>query len=280
MSYPPTNPGYPQTQPPGPYGAPGPSFAPAEAGPSKLPLYLTIAVVVLGLAAYLASFGPVFTVSAELGPFGGAELTGSGGGYPIIAATLAALLAAVSLVPKAKGYSAVVAAVAVLAVLLVIAQLVSKPAGFSVGWALWLVLAFTLLEALAAVAVLLFESGVITAPAPRPRYDQYGQYGPASRRLLRSGAGSAAELSVTAVRRLLVRAVHRRLRLGRSAERTSHAAHRVPQLQSATVGRIWSAAAGARAARPAVAGAVIVAAVGPEPVLSRSSRTSNKQRDE
>ena len=179
MSYPPTNPGYPQTQQPGPYGAPGPSFAPAEAGPSKLPLYLTVAVAVLGLAAYLASFGPVFTVSAELGPFGGAELTGSGGGYPIIAATLAALLAAVSLLPKVKGYSAVVAAVSVLAVLLVIAQLVSTPTGFSIGWALWLVLAFTLLEALAAVAVLLFESGVITPPAPRPRYDQFGgQYGP------------------------------------------------------------------------------------------------------
>ena len=179
MSYPPTNPGYPQTQQPGPYGAPGPSFAPAEAGPSKLPLYLTVAVVVLGLAAYLASFGPVFTVSAELGPFGGAELTGSGGGYPIIAAALAALLAAVSLLPKVKGYSAVVAVVSVLAVLLVIAQLVSKPTGFSIGWALWLVLAFTLLEALAAVAVLLLESGVITPPAPRPRYDQFGgQYGP------------------------------------------------------------------------------------------------------
>lgn len=179
MSYPPTNPGYPQSQPPGPYGAPGPSFAPAEAGPNKLPLYLTVAVVVLGLAAYLASFGPVFTVSAELGPFGGAELTGSGGGYPIIAAVLAALLAGVSLLPKVKSYSAVVAAVSVLAVLLVIAQLVSKPTGFSIGWALWLVLAFTLLEALAAVAVLLFESGIITPPAPRPRYDQFGgQYGP------------------------------------------------------------------------------------------------------
>ena len=179
MSYPPTNPGYPQTQQTGPYGAPGPSFAPTEAGPSKLPLYLTIAVVVLGLAAYLASFGPVFTVSAELGPFGGAELTGSGGGYPIIAAALAALLAAVSLLPKVKGYSAVVAAVSALAVLLVIAQLVSKPTGFSVGWALWLVLAFTVLEALAAVAVLLFESGVIAPPAPRPRYDQFGgHYGP------------------------------------------------------------------------------------------------------
>jgi len=178
MSYPPTNPGYPQAQPPGPYGAPGPSFAPAEAGPSKLPLYLTVAVVVLGLAAYLASFGPVFTVSAELGPFGGAELTGSGGGYPIIAAVLAALLAAASLLPKVNSYSAVVAAVSVLAVLLVIAQLVGKPTGFSIGWALWLVLAFTVLEAVAAVAVLLFESGIVTPPAPRPRYDQFGQYGP------------------------------------------------------------------------------------------------------
>lgn len=178
MTYPPNNPGYPPTQPQGAYGVTGPSFAQGEPGPSKLPFYLTIAVVVAGLAAYLASFGPVFTVTAELGPFGGAELTGSGGGYPVIAAVLAALLAAVSLVPKAKPYTAVVAAVSVLAVLLVIAQVVSKPSGFSIGWALWLVLAFTILEAIAAVAALLLEAGVITAPAPRPRYEQYGQYGP------------------------------------------------------------------------------------------------------
>ncbi len=168
MTYPPNNPGYPPTQPQGAYGAAGPSFAPSDPGPSKLPLYLTIGVVVAGLVAYLASFGPVFTVTAELGPFGGAELTGSGGGYPVIAAVLAALLAAVSLVPKAKPYTAVVAAISVLAVLLVIAQVVSKPAGFSIGWALWVVLTFTILEAAAAVAALLLEAGVITAPAPRP----------------------------------------------------------------------------------------------------------------
>jgi len=176
MTYPPTNPGYP-SQPPGSYGA-GPSFAPAEAGPAKLPVYLTVAVVVLGLAAYLASFGPVFTVNTQIGPFGGAELTGSGGGYPIIAALVAALLAAVGLLPKVKDFNAVVAAVSVLAVLLVVAQVVSKPVGFTVGWALWLVLAFTLLEAIAAVAVVLLEAEIISAPAPRPRYEQYGQYGP------------------------------------------------------------------------------------------------------
>ncbi|TGD87382.1 hypothetical protein BayCH28_13460 [Mycolicibacterium sp. CH28] len=179
MTYPPNNPGYPPSQPPGAYGPSGPSFAPAEAGPSKLPIYLTVAAVVLGLAAYLASFGPVFTVSAEVGPFGGAELTGSGGGYPIIAALIAALLAAVSLLPKAKNYDGVVAAAAVLAVLLVIAQVISKPTGFSIGWALWLVLAFTLFQAVASVAKLLLEAGIIAAPVPRPRYEQpFGQYGP------------------------------------------------------------------------------------------------------
>lgn len=178
MTYPPTNPGYPPSQPPGAYGAPGPSFGSADAGPSRLPVYLTGAVVVLGLAAYLASFGPVFTVNAEIGPFGGAELTGSGGGYPIVAALIAALLAAVSLLPKGRDYTGVIAAVSVLAVLLVVGQVVSKPVGLSIGWALWLVLAFTLLEALAAVAALLFDAGVITPPAPRPRYDQYASYGP------------------------------------------------------------------------------------------------------
>ena len=107
MTYPPTNPGYPPSQPPGPYGAPAPSYAPAEAGPSKLPLYLNVAVVVLGLAAYLASFGPILTINADLGPFGGAELSGGGGGYPVLATLVAALLAAASLLPKARDYGGV-----------------------------------------------------------------------------------------------------------------------------------------------------------------------------
>jgi hypothetical protein len=66
----------------------------------------------------------------------------------------------------------------VLGVLLVLGQVFNRPKGFSIGWALWLVLAFTLLQAIAAVAALLLESGVLTLPTPRPRYEQYGQYGP------------------------------------------------------------------------------------------------------
>jgi hypothetical protein len=178
MTYPPTNPGYPPSQPPGPYGASAPSFAPAEAGPSKLPLYLNVAVVVLGLAAYLASFGPILTIKADLGPFGGAELSGGGGGYPVIATLVAALLAAASLLPKARDYGGVIATASAVAVLTAIAQVVGKPTGFTVGWGLWVMIALTLLQTIAAVAALLLEAGIITAPAPRPRYEQFGQYGP------------------------------------------------------------------------------------------------------
>ena len=177
MTYPPANPGYPGPQQPAGYGGPvGP--APA-AGPGRAPAYLTVGVVVLGLAAYLASFGPLLSISADIGPFGGAQFTASGLSYWTVAALVAALLAAVGLLPRAaRTYTAVVTVAAVLALLLVIGQVVNRPSGVSVGWALWLVLLFTLLQAGAAVTALLFETGVLTAPAPRPRYEQYAQYGP------------------------------------------------------------------------------------------------------
>ncbi len=183
MTYPPTNPGYPAPQQTGGYGGPvGPSYpapAPVAApGPSKTPVYLTVAVLVLGLAAYLASFGPLLSINTDIGPFGGAEFTASGLSYWTVAALLASLLAAASLLPKSRTYVAIIAVTAVLGLLLVIGQVVNRPSGFSVGWALWLVLAFTLLQAVAATGALLLDAGAISAPAPRPRYEPYGQYGP------------------------------------------------------------------------------------------------------
>lgn len=181
MTYPPANPGYPAPQQPAGYG--GPTGPAPTAGSGKAPAYLTVGVVVLGLAAYLASFGPLLSINTELGPFGGAEFTASGLSYWTVAALVAALLGAVGLLPRAaQTYTGVVAVAAVLGLLLVIGQVVNRPSGVSVGWALWLVLLFTLLQAGAAVTALLFETGVLTAPAPRPRYgqygDQYGQFGP------------------------------------------------------------------------------------------------------
>lgn len=176
MTYPPANPGYPAPQQPGGYPVPAGPAPVAASG--QAPRYLTAAVAVLGLAAYLASFGPLLSISAEMGPFGGAEFTASGLSYWTVAALVAGLLAAVGLLPRAtRSYTAVVAVSAVLGLLLVISQVVNRPSGVAVGWALWLVLLFTLLQAGAALTALLFETGVLTAPAPRPRYDQYDQYG-------------------------------------------------------------------------------------------------------
>lgn len=179
MTYPPTNPGYPAPQQPGGYGAPaGGPYAASSAGSNKMPMFLTVGVVALGLAAYLASFGPLLSINTDIGPFGGAEFTASGLSYWTVAALVASLLAAAGLLPKAKDYTAIVAVIAVLGVLLVLGQAINRPNGFSVGWALWVVLACTLLQAIAAVAALLYENGVLAPPPQRPRYEQYGQYGP------------------------------------------------------------------------------------------------------
>jgi hypothetical protein len=174
MTYPPGNPGYPSAQSPGPYESSSSSFAKSGDDAGSMQGYLTTAVVALGLVSYLASFGPMFTVSADAGPI--AELPGDGG-IGVALALLAALLAGASLLPKAKNYAAIIAVISVLGALRVIAETLSKPSDFSIGWALWLVLACTGLEAVVAVAALLLDAGVIVPPQPRPKYEQYGEYG-------------------------------------------------------------------------------------------------------
>ncbi len=179
MTYPPGSPGYPPAQQPTTqFTAPTQQFVKAEpapaapAGPSQLPMYLTAAVVVLGLAVYLSSFGPLFTSGAD---FFTPTLLDLG----VVAAIAAGLIAGVSLLPKQKALPALVAVLSVLAFLLVIAIVLTAPDGVSIDWGLYLIIAFTVIQAIVAVAVLLFDAGVITPPAPKPpRYDQqYGQYG-------------------------------------------------------------------------------------------------------
>jgi hypothetical protein len=171
MTYPPGNPGYPPAQSPGSYGASStPSFAKSEDGESNLKLYLTFAVVALGFASYLASFGPMITRVLPNGD----EIVESGNSFPIDLALLAALLAGVSLLPKAKNYAPVVTVVAALGALWLIEDTIGASGR---GWALWFALACLVLETIFAVAVSLLDAGVITAPTPRPKYDQYGHYG-------------------------------------------------------------------------------------------------------
>ncbi|RAV11009.1 hypothetical protein DQP55_14845 [Mycolicibacterium sp. GF69] len=188
MSYPgpPGSPGYPPAQQPTTqFSAPTQQFGKApEAGPSaadglsKLPGYLAIAVAVLGLAVYLSSFAPLFTISASDFP-GLGSISGSSFGLvlAVAAALVAGLLAGTTLLPKQGVSTSVYAVLAVAGFLLVIAEVINRPSGAAIDWGLYLIIAFSLFQAIVAVAVLLFESGVITPPVPRPKYDQsYGQH--------------------------------------------------------------------------------------------------------
>ncbi|MEO3757940.1 DUF5336 domain-containing protein [Mycobacterium sp. B14F4] len=187
MTYPPGSPGYPPAQQPsnqfsaptqqfGKVAEPGPSSAD---GASKLPVYLAAAVAVLGLAVYLSSFAPLFTISASDFP-GLGSISGSSFGLVLAvgASLLAGLFAGASLLPRQRITTAVIAVLAVAAFLLVVAEILNKPSGATIDWGLYLIIALTLFQAIAAVAVMLFDSGVITPPVPRPKYEQsYGQYG-------------------------------------------------------------------------------------------------------
>ena len=192
MTYPPNSSGYPPgQQPTQQFSAPTQQFgkveqpqaaaAPAAAGPSKLSLYLLVAVAVLGLAVYLLSFGPMFTISdTDFPQLGSASGTSLGLGLAVVASLLAGLLAGASLLPRQKAAVGVVAAVSVLGFLLVVAEIINTPEGVSIGWALYTVIVLTFLQAAVAVGALLLDAGIISAPAPRPKYEQqqqYGQYG-------------------------------------------------------------------------------------------------------
>jgi hypothetical protein len=191
MSYPsgpPGNSGYPSGPPAAQYNTPTQQFGQAQestpTGPSKLPVYLAGAVAILGIAVYLATFGPVFTLNAPnipgLGPVGGAvSATPIGITLATAISLVAGLLAGVSLLPRQSRNDAWIAILSVLALLLVLSQIVGVPSGVTFGWALYLLIAFTLLQALAALAALLLDADVVKAPAPKPKYEQqpYGQYG-------------------------------------------------------------------------------------------------------
>lgn len=172
MTYPPGNPGYPPAQSPGSYGAPAASsFGKSEGAENNLKHYLTIAVAVLGVLAYLASYFPM--VSRVLP--NGDELVEKGSTLPVGLVLLAGLLAGVSLLPKAKSYLAPVTAVSVLGALLLLQDTINAS---DRGAGLWFAVTAGLIQAGVAVSALLLDAGVITPPAPRPKYDQYyGQYG-------------------------------------------------------------------------------------------------------
>ena len=150
MTYSSGSSGYQSAQPTS--GSSGPSFAKSGDQEGKLPRYLTIAVVALGLLAYFLSYGPVINVNSDAGPPPGPGHHGAG---IAIAALLAGLLAAVGLLPKARNYLPIVAVISVLGALMLIARAATLSDNVSAGWALWAILGLTVVQAIAAVAALL-----------------------------------------------------------------------------------------------------------------------------
>lgn len=186
MTYPPNSPGYQSAQPTTQFAAPtqqlGRAPEPAASEPSSLPMYLNIAVAVFGIAVYLANFGPLFTISnSDFPQLGTASGSTTELGLAVVASLLAGLVAGVALLPKQKALDAWVAVISVVAFLVILAEILSAPAEVTIGWGLYVVAVFSFLQAAAAIANLLLNAGVITAPEPKPHYEQhqsYGQYQP------------------------------------------------------------------------------------------------------
>jgi hypothetical protein len=93
----------------------------------------------------------------------------------VIAALFAGLFAVVGLLPKQSTYIGVITVIAVVGFLLTIYDLISHAK--VAGWALIVIVVVAALQTVLAIAALLLDAGVISPPAPRPRYDPYQQYG-------------------------------------------------------------------------------------------------------
>ncbi|MFC7448242.1 DUF5336 domain-containing protein [Rhodococcus daqingensis] len=147
----------------------GPSEPPsAGLGSKGLPYLLTLGVLALAIINFLLGFAPF----AKVTTFGDESLTQSSfeAGYPILALAFllfGGLLAGLSLLPE-QPYKGAAAAASVVGFLIALFFMFSLSEGVSlaVGGVTGLILAFV--QAVLAVAVLLFSLGLLKPPAPKP----------------------------------------------------------------------------------------------------------------
>ncbi|MEV6767566.1 DUF5336 domain-containing protein [Nocardia sp. NPDC051030] len=189
MSYPTGGSGYNAPQPT-PSNAPGygaqPSGGPAAGGSAAsiagkgLPFFLTVGVAALGVINFLLGFTPFLKESGR----GSETLSffayiGSTGAL-ITFLLLGGLLAGLSLLPK-QNLLPVAAAVSLAGFLGIMFVAFSVDSAFmtgsTLGWGFWIVLFLSFVQTLVAIGAVLFEVGIIKAPAPKPAAPQggYGQ---------------------------------------------------------------------------------------------------------
>ncbi|RJO76414.1 hypothetical protein D5S18_08815 [Nocardia panacis] len=170
MSYPTGGSGY---NAPAPTPAAQPAFGGASTGSSAtgkgLPYFLTIGVLALGVINFLLGFLPyatssVLRTSKTVSLFDG----GIGFGSPLLTIVLAAgVLAGLSLLPK-QDWTGVAAALSVAGFLGLLFQSFKLGDAVKLEWGAYVVLFLVFVQAALAVATLLFEAGILTAPAPKP----------------------------------------------------------------------------------------------------------------
>jgi hypothetical protein len=121
-------------------------------------------VLLLGLATYLVSYAPMPTGDT---------------GWGVRFSALAAVVAALGLLPGQRAHTRSMAALAVMGLLEALWRSVSASDGQNPGWATIVIVILNALQALTAIAALLAQSKDVSAPtrgsAPYQTYDYYAQ---------------------------------------------------------------------------------------------------------
>lgn len=162
MAYPSDNRSYYAGEASGGYGIYSPDFTGAVRAESPLPRYLAIAVVLLGLASYLLSFGPVFGDGSVL--------------WCVRFAVGAALVAAFAGLRRQTSFDVVVAVLAAAGFLDALATVIVAPETNPPGWALTAIVVVNGLQMACAIAVLALRSGAVSDTASQSQYDAYADY--------------------------------------------------------------------------------------------------------
>ncbi|GAA5089937.1 DUF5336 domain-containing protein [Nocardia iowensis] len=167
----------------------GSSASGAEA--KGLPFFLVVGVAALGVINFLLGFVPF--IGSKPIDFGGARVASSetanlfeaSGAALLGILLLGGLLAGLSLLPK-QNWTGAAAAASVTGFLALLLHSFTLADGIELEWGAYLLLVLAFVQAAVAVGAVLFESGIVKAPAPRPANQQafgqggYGQQQPSS----------------------------------------------------------------------------------------------------
>ncbi|MFF0495076.1 DUF5336 domain-containing protein [Nocardia aobensis] len=186
MSYPTGGSGYnAPNQTPSPTPSSAPSFGQQPTGSTGggsglsalsakgLTFYLTVGIAALGVINFFLGFLDFSTfdegaMNSSKEPDKGMSLFQEGGTAPLLLLLFAGLVAGIALLPKQEARNAVVAAASAAGFLGVLFQAFVTPTLYKTAGTAWVLVFLALVQLAAAVVALLFESGILSAPEPKP----------------------------------------------------------------------------------------------------------------